>query len=125
MPENKTILIVENEDSIRFVYSEVLKTSGYKVLEADNGQTGYDLAKSENWDLALVDILIPKVDGVALLGLIKSDDALKDKPVIMLTNFGSERLISKSFELGADGYLIKAEITPDEILDEVENFLGE
>lgn len=119
-----TILIVEDEPDIREVYSEFLVSEGYGVEEAADGKQGLEKARTCKWDLMLLDIMIPELDGISLLKLLKNEEGLKSRPVILLTNVGNENLISEAFEYGAEGYLIKAEITPDKILNEVQNFLS-
>ncbi len=123
-PQNneKIILLVEDDSDIRMVYAEVLRDNGYKVLEAKDGDIGLKRAFSDEWDLALLDIMLPGEDGMKILKHIKSNDKLKAKPVILLTNLDSESIISEGFSLGADGYLIKSEITPDKIIDEVKAY---
>jgi len=118
----KIILLVEDDSDIRMVYAEVLRDNGYKVLEAKDGDIGLKRAFSDEWDLALLDIMLPGEDGMKILKHIKSNDKLKTKPVILLTNLDSESIISEGFSLGADGYLIKSEITPDKIIDEVKAY---
>lgn len=119
----RTILLIEDDPDIREVYSTVLKQENYNVLEAVDGKAGLALARENAWDLLLLDIMLPELDGVSLLKLIKNEPGLKDRPVIMLTNIGNENLISEAFSYGAEGYLIKAEITPEKILDEIKGFI--
>jgi CheY-like chemotaxis protein len=122
---SKTILIIEDEADIRLLYAEVLREAGYNVHEAGDGALGLEKSGSEDWDLLLLDIILPGSDGVNILRKIKSDPKLKGKPVILLTNLGVEHVINDCFELGADGYLIKSEITPDRILQEIGNYLND
>ena len=122
--DKKTILIIEDEPDIRAVYTEVLSSEGFGMLEAEDGKEGLELALAGEWDLMLLDVMIPVLDGLGILKIIKGTDTVKDKPIILLTNIGNANLISESFELGAAGYLIKAEITPDKILNEVKNYLS-
>ena len=68
--------------------------------------------------------MLPKFDGLEVLKTIKKKAELKGIPVILLTNLGRESIIKEGFSLGADGYLIKSEHTPEEIVDEVKKFLG-
>lgn len=119
---NKTILIVEDEEDIRLVYAEVLRDAGYRVIEANDGISGLARAKEGAWNLLLLDIMLPGKDGLEILKEIKTIDALKDKPVILLTNLGNENIITQGFDLGSSGYLIKSEITPDKIIQEVETY---
>ncbi len=122
MPKN--ILIVEDEDDIRSVYSEILKDAGYSVLEAADGVNGLAMAQKELWDILLLDIMLPGEDGMQLLKEIKKNPALQQKPVILLTNLENDTIITQCFELGASGYLIKSEITPDKIVAEVAGYLA-
>jgi CheY-like chemotaxis protein len=120
---SKTILIVEDEADIRSLYAEVLRSAGYNVHEASDGASGLRKAFDETWDLLLLDIVLPGNDGVNILKKIKSDPNLKSRPAILLTNLGVEHVIHDCFEIGAEGYLIKSEITPDKIVEEVGNYL--
>ncbi|MBW6442138.1 response regulator [Patescibacteria group bacterium] len=113
------ILIVEDEHDIREIYAEVLSTAGYKVSQAADGSVGMQKIIDEHWDLLLLDIMLPGKDGLKILKEIKENPELKKGPVISLTNLNSENIIQEAFGQGADGYLIKSEITPDKIVDEV------
>ena len=123
-PVQRTILIVEDEEDIRKFYANIFRDADYNVLEAPDGETGHDLMKKENWDVLLLDIMLPDKDGMHLLEAMKDEPELKKGLVIMLTNLNSEPVIKESFTLGADGYLVKAEITPDKIVGEVEQFFS-
>lgn len=113
------ILIVEDEHDIREIYAEVLASAGYKVEQASDGEKGIQKIRDEHWDLLLLDIMLPGKDGLKILKEIKENPQLKKGPVIALTNLNSENIIQEAFGSGADGYLIKSEITPDKIVDEV------
>lgn len=117
------ILIVEDEHDIREIYAEVLSTAGYKVSQAADGEQGMQKIKDEAWDILLLDIMLPGKDGLKILKEIKENPQLKKGPVISLTNLNSENIIQEAFGSGADGYLIKSEITPDKIVDEVDRVL--
>ena len=113
------ILIVEDEHDIREIYAEVLAAAGYKVSQAADGAVGMQKIRDEHWDLLLLDIMLPGKDGLKIFKEIKENPQLKKGPVIALTNLNSENIIQEAFGQGADGYLIKSEITPDKIVDEV------
>ena len=117
------ILLIEDELNIREVYTELLREAGFEVLEASDGDIGLQWALSENWDLMLLDIMLPKKDGLEILTHVKKEDRLKEKPVILLTNLGRESIIQEGYSLGAIGYLIKSEITPDEVVKSVRKAL--
>jgi two-component system response regulator ResD len=118
------ILIVEDEKDIRLLYAEVLTDAGYLVEQASDGEVGYDLIKSTEWDLLLLDVMLPGKDGMNILKDVKNELVHKKGPIILLTNLNSEEIIKDAFGLGADGYLIKSEITPDKIVAEVNHYLG-
>ena len=119
------ILIIEDEHDIREIYVEVLQSFGYKVEQAPDGESGMQKIRNVEWDLLLLDIMLPGRDGLKILKEIKEDPELKKGPVIALTNLNSENIIQEAFSSGADGYLIKSEITPDKIVEEVGRLLLE
>ncbi|MFZ2664232.1 MAG: response regulator [Patescibacteria group bacterium] len=126
--ENKkiknNILIVEDEYDIRSIYVEVLKSAGYNVDEAGDGESGMNKIKNTDWDLLLLDIMLPGRDGLKILKDLKENPQLKKGPVVALTNLNSENIIQEAFSSGADGYLIKSEVTPDKVIEEVGKVLG-
>jgi DNA-binding response OmpR family regulator len=119
------ILIVEDEHDIREIYAEVLATAGYKVSQAADGEVGIQKIRDEHWDLLLLDIMLPGRDGLKILKQMRENPDLKKGPIVALTNLNSENIIQEAFSQGADGYLIKSEITPDKIVDEIGKILGE
>jgi len=116
------LLIVEDEIDLRVLYSEVLRDAGFIVEEAPDGEIGLQKILNYPWQMLLLDIMLPGKDGLRIL----KDMGLSNKrgPILMLTNLNSEHIIQEAFKLGADGYLIKSEITPDKIIVEVETFLA-
>ncbi|MBU0534740.1 MAG: response regulator [Patescibacteria group bacterium] len=128
MDENKipknNILIIEDEQDIREIYVEVLTNAKYTVDQAADGETGMQKIKEGNWDLLLLDIMLPGRDGLKILKEIKETPGLKKGPVIALTNLNSENIIHEVFTSGADGYLIKSEITPDKVVEEIAKVLS-
>ena len=128
MDEKKTlknnILIVEDEHDIREIYAEVLNMAGYKVEQAADGEKGIQKIRDDSWDILLLDIMLPGKDGIKILKEIKDNPELKKGIVIALTNLNSENIIQEVFGSGADGYLIKSEITPDKVVEEVNRILA-
>jgi len=122
MPNKNKVLIIEDEQDIRAIYTEVLQNSGYIVDQAPNGEVGEDKLKNTDWQLLLLDIMLPGKDGLKLLKDIKENPEMKKGPVIVLTNLNSEHIIQEAFKLGADGYLIKSEVNPDKVVEEVGRF---
>lgn len=119
----KRILIVEDEQDIRELYAEILREEGFEVSEAWNGEVGLTHALSGKYDLLLLDIMLPKVDGLQILKEIKKKPELAKIPVVLLTNLGSDAVIREGFALGAQSYIIKSEYTPDQVVDEVKKVI--
>lgn len=119
----KRLLIIEDDQDLRELYVEVLRDEGFEVAEAPDGQIGLEKAKAGNYDLLLLDIMLPKIDGLQILKAVKESHDLSKIPVVMLTNLGRESIIKEGFTLGADGYIIKSEYTPDQVVAEVRKFL--
>lgn len=123
-PQNKKILLVEDEDFIRDLYVRQLTKEGFQVRSAVDGQTGLNALKAEQFDLLLLDIMLPGMNGLQLLREFKTQNPNSPMITILLTNLGQEAVIKEGFELGAQAYLIKASYTPDQVVQEVKNALG-
>lgn len=125
MVNDKRILLVEDDKMLSDMYITKFKKEGLTVSQAHDGAEGLEKIKQEKPDLVLLDIIMPKLDGFAVLKAIKSDDALKHIHVLLLTNLGQSEDVSKGNELGADDYFIKANHTPAEIVEKVKYMLAE
>lgn len=123
-PQVKKILLVEDEDFIRELYSRQLMKAGFQVQTAPDGQTGLNILKAEQFDLLLLDIMLPGMNGLQVLREFKTQNPNSPMITILLTNLGQEAVIKEGFELGAQAYLIKASYTPDQVVNEVKNALG-
>ncbi|MDA3839936.1 MAG: response regulator [Patescibacteria group bacterium] len=115
----KTILLVEDDNMISAMYKTKFEQANFEVLMADNGADGLELALSNKPDLILLDIIMPQLDGFTVLEKLKADTKTKNISVFLLTNLGTEEDIQKGQELGAKDYLVKANLTPAEVLDKV------
>ncbi len=119
----KMILLVEDNEDNRIVYSTILKHFGYEVTEALNGEEGISKARSEKPDLILMDISIPIIDGWEATQVLKHDPATKNIPIIALTAHALASDREKAMEVGCDGYLAKP-CEPRAVVAEVQRFLG-
>lgn len=123
-PAAKRILLVEDEDFIRELYLRQLTKAGFNVKTAVDGQSGLETLKKEQFDLLLLDIMLPGMNGLQLLREFKTQNPNSPMITILLTNLGQEAVIKEGFELGAQAYLIKASYTPDQVVTEVKNALS-
>ncbi|MFC1756160.1 response regulator transcription factor [Patescibacteria group bacterium] len=119
----KVVLLIEDEIDLVDLYTEILNEAGYDVLPSYDGDDGIYKAKNDNWDLMLLDIMLPEKDGMAVLEEVKKTEKGKQGPIVLLTNLNSEDLIERAYKLGADDYLIKSEISLDDIVAKVKQYL--
>jgi CheY-like chemotaxis protein len=118
------LLVVEDDQFLRDLYNELLTEEGYSVDLAGDGEEGYTKASRGGFDLILLDIMLPKIDGLEVLRRLKnSPPKTPNGPVVLLTNLGQDAIIKEGFSLGATGYIIKSAMTPDQVLTEVKVFL--
>lgn len=119
------ILVAEDDFYLRDLYAELLKTEGFEVETAADGPEAFIKLKEGGFDLVLLDIMLPKIDGLQLLKKLKADPPQKEnKVVVFLTNVGKDEAIKEGFKLGAAGYLLKGQLTPDQVITEVKNYLS-
>lgn len=121
----KKILIIEDEVFIADLYARQLTRAGYTVKTAGDGTTGLNTLMQESFDLLLLDIMLPGINGLEILREWKQKNPTSSMVVLLLTNLGQDTVIKQGFELGAQGYLIKAAYTPDQVLSEVKKALEE
>jgi len=120
---NKRLLIVEDEVFLRELYVQVFKEAGYQVDEAADGEEAENKMRAGGYDLVLLDIGLPKKDGLQVLRSLQSDHPKKaNKSVVVLTNYGEEAVISEGVSLDIRGHLMKSDHTPDQLLAEVARF---
>ena len=106
------VLIIDDEDDVLTMYKERLAADGFEVITADNGQKGLDAAFASPPDVILLDIIMPKFNGLDVLQMLKSRSETKDIPVYLLTNLPEEASGEKAKQLGAAGYLVKVNNEP-------------
>jgi len=119
----KTVLLVEDNEDNRIVYSTILQHFGYRVMEALNGEEGIAKARTEQPDLILMDISIPVIDGWEATQVLKRDPKTRRIPIIALTAHALASDREKAMEVGCDSYLAKP-CEPKTVVSEVERFIG-
>lgn len=121
---DKKILVVEDDEFLREIYLEILRDANYSVDSAIDGEEAHTKIKAGGYDLVLLDILLPKMDGLEVMEKIKVDpEAKPNKALVFLTNLDNDEQIKEALRLG-DGYLIKSQLTPENLLKEIEVYLS-
>jgi CheY-like chemotaxis protein len=124
--EKKSILLIEDDETLVDMYKEKLKNSGFRVLTVTDGKIALQRIR-QGADLILLDILMPNLNGFEILKRMKSEPEIKDIPVIVLTNIGSESTDNdKKFalSLGAVDYMVKSLNTPEDVVDRIKQVLA-
>lgn len=111
-----TILLAEDDSFLQQMYGSKLSREGMKVLAASDGEKALSLLESGGVDAVLLDLIMPKKDGFAVLAAIRAKKEWRNLPVIILSNLGEAGEVKRAKDLGADDYLIKAHFLPSEVI---------
>ena len=118
------ILLAEDDIQLVDMYNRKFELDGYETIIAEDGQKAIDILKDGYVpDVAILDVMMPIVDGLQVLKYIKDQKEYEDVIVIMLTNLSDEKTAEKIYELGATEYLVKAELTPLEVSTKVKELI--
>jgi len=124
MSKNKTsVLIIEDDSYISDMYRIKLESENFAVTTTGDGIAGIKMLEKQKPDIVLLDVVMPKVDGFSVLKTIKRNQALKEIPIVLLTNLSQKENIERGFELGAESYIIKAHFTPSEVVEKIKGIL--
>ena len=124
LSKGKKILIVEDDQFLREFYQELLMAEGYFIDVASDGEMALPKIWENEYDLLLLDIMLPKKDGLEILRELKNQPPKSAKvKIVVLTNLGQDAVIKECFDLGAQGYLIKSALNPDQVLQEIKSYL--
>lgn len=118
----KKILLIEDDHFINQLYLRVLKQAGFNTILASDGSEGISFADS-SFNLILLDVMLPKIDGINVLRKLKENPSTKKVPVVLLTNLGQESVIKTAFKIGAQGYILKMSVTPYEMVEKIQQFI--
>ena len=119
------ILLVEDDKSLREIYSVRLLAEGYTLISSGDGEEALAVAIGEKPDLIVSDVMMPKISGFEMLDLLRSNDSTKNIPIIMLTALSSEKQRERGNRLGADRYLIKSQVGIEDIVRTVHEVLND
>lgn len=121
----KVLMIIEDDPYVQRLYQRLFAHEDYSFEVASDGEEGLAKAKVIKPALILLDIIMPKKDGIQVLKELKESPELKNIPVVMLTNLGDEEIIRKCTSLGADSFMVKANFEPKEVRQKVKDYLKE
>lgn len=119
------LLLVEDDNNLREIYEARLQAEGYTIVTARDGEEALVVAKAEKPDLIIADIMMPKISGFEMLDILRNTDGLKEVKVIMLTALGQNDDQQRADKLGADRYLVKSQVTLEDIVKVAHELLGE
>lgn len=121
----KKLLIAEDDFFIRDIYNQVFSMAGYTIELAVDGEDALKKIKAQAtpYDMILLDIMMPKVTGLDVLRQLRTMSApVKETSVFILSNLGQQNIIEEAFKIGMDGYIIKSQMTPQQIVDEINTY---
>lgn len=119
------IMLVEDDNNLREIYEARLQAEGYTLVAAKDGEEALGMAKTEMPDLIISDVMMPKVSGFEMLDILRNTEGLKDVKVIMLTALGQSDDQQRADQLGADRYLVKSQVTLEDIVKMAHELLND
>lgn len=119
------VLVVEDDRFLRELMAEKLKGSGYEVVEAEDGDDAFKKIQSQKPSVVLLDLILPGMDGFAVLRETRKLPEFANTPIIVLSNLGQADDIQRATKLGATDYLIKAHFTPADIVVKIHELFPE
>ena len=117
------ILLVEDDNNLREIYEARLLAEGYSILSAMDGEEALAIAVKERPDLIISDVMMPKISGFDMLDILRSTPDIQNTPVIMMTALGQAEDKSRADKLGADKYLVKSQVTLEDVVVSVKSIL--
>jgi len=120
----KKILVVEDEISLKNILSDKLKKEGFKVFSANNGEDGLSMAISKQPDLVLLDIVMPKMDGLTMLKNLRSNEKCKNIGVIILSNLSDNENAMIASQSGASDYMIKTNWSLENVVNKIREYFA-
>lgn len=121
----KKILIIEDEKILAEMYKDKFSQAGFEVLLAFEVKEGLELAKKEKPDLIVLDILLPRENGIVFLEWLRKDPEISAIPVVAFSNYDDPETKREALKLGVKDYLIKTNYTPQQIVEKIKNYSKE
>lgn len=118
------LLIIEDDPFVRRFYEKLFRLKNYEVDQAADPYEGLEKAQTGSYDLILLDIIMPKINGLEVLKKLKENPKTKDIKTIMLTNIDDTVIAKKAAQMGAFGFIIKSQFEPEELLQKINKYLS-
>lgn len=125
MPNTKTrILLIDDDASLRQMYSLIFAKAGYDLTTADDGVDGLAKIREGGWDLILLDLMMPNLNGIGVLTSLHDEGSKKENgKIVILSNAGYNEIAKEAIGLGAAGFLMKADLMPKDLLQAIQEYL--
>lgn len=123
MTTKKKVLIIEDDAFLLELCSKKLKEMSVDIYEAGDGERGLEMIEQEKPDVVLLDIGLPKMDGMELLKHIRKNPKIKKTKVLIFSNYSDRQKVKEGLDLDVSDYLIKAHFTLDEVVEKIERLL--
>jgi CheY-like chemotaxis protein len=117
-----SILVIDDNPKARKPLMKLLKSEGYRVTGASNSLEALTLARRSNPDLVLLDVMLPPMDGLTFLMLLREEPAGRETPVILLTGLSDPHTVARAKELGVKAHLVKSHFEPEYLLELVRKY---
>lgn len=117
------LLLIEDDPLLVKMYTTKFKSEGFEVLTAQDGEAGLNAATTQHPDLILLDIMMPKLSGMEVLTKLKENSSTANIPVLVFSNLSQEDQANEVMKMGAKEYLVKANLTPSEVVKKVKQYL--
>jgi DNA-binding response OmpR family regulator len=123
-PAGAKVMIVEDEEMLREMYATAFQLENFDVTLAEDGEAALAKLQQIRPNIILLDVMMPKMNGMETLTKIKADPNLKDIPVIMLSNLADEENFAQAQKIGAFSYIIKSDYIPQQVVEQVQKALS-
>ena len=118
------IIVVEDDPMLSEIYQMTFSGAGFEVFLAENGKTALDIIKKENVDVVLSDLIMPEMDGFELIKVLRGGEYDSKIKIIITSNLSDEDNHKKAIELGANGFIIKSNFTPSQLVEEAKKIIA-
>ena len=121
----KKILLVDDEQQAIDVFHAALTAAGYEIVVAQNSKTALSLCGEQTFDLVMVDEMMPDMSGNDLIKALRGNATTVKVPVVVLTNYSDDNLVKEAMAAGANDYILKYQMVPDDLAEKVRRLIGE